>query len=351
MDTAGLAHDIEQIIFTIAKLLLYPVLIAAIICLVWVLIELGYFLYEAYLRVRYRDLDALEVRTLRAREAFAAGQPRKAYRYLQENNYSMVVVRFLFDLIRNYQGQRLAEKPLKLLQEYEFYTIKRLEKTRILVRVGPMLGLMGTLIPLAPALEALANNDTAKLANQLEIAFSVTVIGLLIGGLAFVISILRDRFYSQDISDLEYLLELLEGSGAKLRVGGGVRRGGKAARAGQEESEQAVAEEDGAAEGIAAQEALLAADGVGVLPESAAMAERRLVHIDEADVIGGRDLSEESEGAAPAGGDSTAESRAAADPVSDASHAEEETAALDLSGVASEEHVAGVAPGDGDDRA
>ena len=35
------------------------VLIAAIICLVWVLIELGYFLYEAYLRVRYRDLDAL----------------------------------------------------------------------------------------------------------------------------------------------------------------------------------------------------------------------------------------------------------------------------------------------------
>jgi biopolymer transport protein ExbB/TolQ len=219
MDTTGLAHDIEQVIFTIAKLLLYPVLIAAIACLIWVLVELGYFFYEVYLRVRFRDLDALEIRTLRAREAFNNGQPRKAYRYLQENNYSMVVVRFLFDLIRNYQGQRLAEKPLKLLQEYEFYTIKRLEKTRILVRVGPMLGLMGTLIPLAPALEALANNDTAELANQLEIAFSVTVIGLLIGGLAFTISILRDRFYSQDISDLEYLLELLEGGPKRLRAG------------------------------------------------------------------------------------------------------------------------------------
>jgi hypothetical protein len=116
MDTGGLAHGIEQVIFTIAKLLLYPVLIAAIVCLIWVLIELGFFLYEVYLRVRYRDLDALEIRTLRAREAFARGQPRKAYRYLQENTYSMVVVKFLFDLIRNYQGQRLAEKPLKLLQ-------------------------------------------------------------------------------------------------------------------------------------------------------------------------------------------------------------------------------------------
>jgi biopolymer transport protein ExbB/TolQ len=293
MDTTGLAHDIEQVIFTIAKLLLYPVLIAAIACLIWVLVELGYFFYEVYLRVRFRDLDALEIRTLRAREAFNNGQPRKAYRYLQENNYSMVVVRFLFDLIRNYQGQRLAEKPLKLLQEYEFYTIKRLEKTRILVRVGPMLGLMGTLIPLAPALEALANNDTAELANQLEIAFSVTVIGLLIGGLAFTISILRDRFYSQDISDLEYLLELLEGSGKRLRSGGGVRGGGKAKAAEGEEIEAAIAEE-----GIAAEEAVLTADVGDLLPDAAAEAERRLVRVDQADVIGGRDIEE----AVPAAG-------------------------------------------------
>jgi biopolymer transport protein ExbB/TolQ len=219
MDAGQLAHDIEQVIYHTAKYLLYPVLVAAILCLVWVLIELGWLLYEIYLRVRYRDLEALEARTLRARQAFANGQPRKAYKYLQENNYSMVVVRFLFDLIRNYQTDRLAEKPLKLLQEYEFYTIKRLEKTRILVRVGPMLGLMGTLIPLSPALVALANGDTAKLADNLVIAFSVTVLGLLIGGLAFVISIVRDRFYSQDISDLEYLLELLEGSGQRLQSG------------------------------------------------------------------------------------------------------------------------------------
>jgi len=316
MDTAGLAHDIEQVIFTIAKLLLYPVLIAAIVCLIWVLVELGYFFYEVYLRVRFRDLDALEIRTLRAREAFNNGQPRKAYRYLQENNYSMVVVRFLFDLIRNYQGQRLAEKPLKLLQEYEFYTIKRLEKTRILVRVGPMLGLMGTLIPLAPALEALANNDTAELANNLEIAFSVTVIGLLIGGIAFTISILRDRFYSQDISDLEYLLELLEGSGGRLR-------GGEKKRSGDEEAEDGQAAAAIAEEGIAASAAVLAGDGGGQLPDAAAEAERRLVHIDEADVIGGRDL----EGEAADGGRPT-EPAAAGGAAESA--AGEQTQALDL---------------------
>jgi biopolymer transport protein ExbB/TolQ len=216
---AASGDDLQQAIFDVAELLFYPVLIAAVICLVWVLIELGWLIYELYLRFRYRDLEALEIRTLRARQAFAEGRPRRAYRYLQENNYSMVVARFLFDLIRNYQTQRLAVKPLKLLQEYEFYTVKRLERTRVLVRLGPMLGLMGTLIPLSPALVALANGDTQELADNLRIAFSVTVIGLLIGGLAFTVSIIRDRIYSQDISDLEYLLELLEGGPKRLRAG------------------------------------------------------------------------------------------------------------------------------------
>lgn len=212
----SLARDIQEWIYNAAEILLYPVLIAALVCLVWVFVELGWLCYEIYLRIRFRDLEALEIRTLRARQAFMEGKPRKAYRYLQETRYSMVVARFLFDLIRNYQTQRLAVKPLKLLQEYEFYTVKRLERTRILVRVGPMLGLMGTLIPLAPALVGLARGDTQQLADNLVLAFSTTVVGLLIGGVAFAVSIVRDRIYSQDISDLEYLLELLEGGGERL---------------------------------------------------------------------------------------------------------------------------------------
>lgn len=212
-------NDLQQLIYDISRILLWPVLVAALACLVWVLIELGVLLYEVWLRFRYRDLDALEVRALRARKAFRDGKPRTAYRYLQENTYSLVVVRFLYDLIRNYQTERLAAKPLKLLQEYEFYTIKRLERTRILVRLGPMLGLMGTLIPLSPALVGLATGNVQELSDNLVTAFSVTVIGLLIGGLAFLVSIVRDRLYSQDISDMEYLLELLEGSDVRLRSG------------------------------------------------------------------------------------------------------------------------------------
>ncbi len=205
-----MSGQIEQVIYDASRILLYPVLVAAIACLVWVLIEIGWMLYELYLRVRYRSLEKLEARAQRARAAFAAGRATDAYRELAANRYSMVVTGFLYDLIRNYQSERIPEKPLKLLQEYEFHTLKRLERTRVLVRVGPMLGLMGTLIPLSPALTALAQGDTQTLADKLTIAFSVTVLGLLVGGLAYVVSSVRDRIYRQDISDLEYLLELVE---------------------------------------------------------------------------------------------------------------------------------------------
>ena len=83
--------------------------------------------------------------------------------------------------------------------------MRRLERTRILVRAGPALGLMGTLIPLAPGLAALARGDTVKLAEDLRIAFSVTILGLFVGAVAFGISLIRDRLYSQDLSDLEYI--------------------------------------------------------------------------------------------------------------------------------------------------
>ena len=80
----------------------------------------------------------------------------------------------------------------------------------MLVRFGPALGLMGTLIPLSPALDGLAKGDVQQLSENLRVAFSVTVLGLLIGAVAFSISLVRDRLYAQDLSDLEYVAAALD---------------------------------------------------------------------------------------------------------------------------------------------
>jgi biopolymer transport protein ExbB/TolQ len=105
----------------------------------------------------------------------------------------------------------------KALADFDFDAQRRLARTRMLVRAGPALGLMGTLIPLSPALTGLAAGNTAQLSHDLRVAFSVTVVGLLIGAVAFGLSLSRDRMYSQDLSDLQYLAAVINDP----RPGGG----------------------------------------------------------------------------------------------------------------------------------
>jgi biopolymer transport protein ExbB/TolQ len=95
------------------------------------------------------------------------------------------------------------------LADYELSVERRLERTRILVRAGPALGLMGTLIPLAPGLAALGRGDVATLATDLRTAFAATTIGLLVGTVAFALTLTRTRMYTEDLTALERATPLL----------------------------------------------------------------------------------------------------------------------------------------------
>ena len=65
-----------------------------------------------------------------------------------------------------------------LLANEEEYYYKITNKTDIVARLGPMLGLMATLIPLGVGLIALGNGNTKLLADSLLTAFDATVTGL-----------------------------------------------------------------------------------------------------------------------------------------------------------------------------
>ena len=77
----------------------------------------------------------------------------------------------------------------------------------ILTRIGPSLGLLGTLIPLGPGLAALGTGDIAKLAESLTIAFDTTVTGLTVGALAFLISKYKKQWYESELIDVETVAE------------------------------------------------------------------------------------------------------------------------------------------------
>jgi hypothetical protein len=89
------------------------------------------------------------------------------------------------------------------IKELEFLAAKRIERTDFLTRIAPMLGLMGTLIPLGPGLAALGEGELSILTTAMSVAFDTTVLGLLVGIVGFVAGRLRRRWYEQTLIEME----------------------------------------------------------------------------------------------------------------------------------------------------
>ena len=93
-------------------------------------------------------------------------------------------------------------------QEQSFYD-RRLKISDVIAKIAPMLGLLGTLIPLGPGIIALGQGDTITLSSSLLTAFDTTILGLIAAAVAVVISTIRSRWYSNYMSVLETMMECI----------------------------------------------------------------------------------------------------------------------------------------------
>lgn len=202
------ATSIENVVFDVVAALRVPVLVAALLALAVVVLELGSLAVEL-VRRRRRDSASLELAATTARQAVAADDRPGATVALQATAASRRIEHVLVAIVDALGGPRSENRISKRLADFDLGSIRRLERTRMLVRAGPALGLMGTLIPLTPALDGLARGDTQSLSDNLRTAFSITVLGLMVGAIAFGISLVRDRLYAQDLSDLEFVVVTL----------------------------------------------------------------------------------------------------------------------------------------------
>ena len=205
---------LQQTISIISTNLLYPVMIILIILIAGSLIELGGFLFEW--RNRHRDLGRMEEGAARARAMFDEHDTKSAFGVLGQSCSNSFVHEFLYRIAalhrrRDTDAGAIEARLEKLLQDINFEMTKKLERSRFVARVGPMFGLMGTLIPMGPALLGLSAGDIDTLANNLIIAFGTTVVGLMAGAIGFMVATVRTRWYRHDMSDIEYLSEILFG--------------------------------------------------------------------------------------------------------------------------------------------
>ena len=97
----------------------------------------------------------------------------------------------------------------KLIEFEENKFTKSIERTDVVTRIGPTLGLMGTLIPMGPGLAALGAGDVNTLANAIIVAFDTTVVGIGAGAVAYFVSKVRRRWYEEYLSNLDALADAL----------------------------------------------------------------------------------------------------------------------------------------------
>lgn len=196
--------SIENFLFEISDALRWPVMVAALCALAWSLVEVGFLVGEVWRR-RRRSVDNLEDTVDYAEVELAHGNEYGAVSVLAMIAWNRPMREAMEAIVMQRRMPDAENRIAKRMAEYDYRSLKRLERTRMLVRFGPALGLMGTLIPLSPALAGLADGDVTTLTDNLRVAFGVTVAGLLTGAIAFSVSLVRDRLYAQDFSDVEYV--------------------------------------------------------------------------------------------------------------------------------------------------
>lgn len=97
----------------------------------------------------------------------------------------------------------------RIMEEEQNVYSRRIRISDIIAKIGPILGLLGTLIPLGPGIIALGQGDTITLSSSLLTAFDTTILGLISAGTAMVISTIRKSWYNNYMSVLETLAECI----------------------------------------------------------------------------------------------------------------------------------------------
>lgn len=83
--------------------------------------------------------------------------------------------------------------------QMELALLKELEGVRLCSRVAPMLGLIATMIPMGPALVAVASGQSEGVANSLAPAFASVIVALASASITFVVYTVRRRWLMREL--------------------------------------------------------------------------------------------------------------------------------------------------------
>lgn len=189
---------LKSLIYLISSSLLYPVLFLLVTLTLFILIYSGSFFAEWLERVRLFKCSPEELP-----RAIKNPDKRQIFTYRVQ-----AYINNLRDLLAK-EGQTAEVELENILQESSLSLWKSTDRIGMIIRIGPGLGLIGTLIPMGTGLAALGQGDMTRLSSDLVIAFTTTVVGLAVGIVAYFFHTIKKRWVEEDIKNMELATEML----------------------------------------------------------------------------------------------------------------------------------------------
>ena len=186
---------VSEILFIVSNGLMIPV----ILLLLYFLVKAIWILLGLYGQIKVqREISS----TLKALVRDYSDEYIKDTQIKLQATGESIVSEYLKRIIEHKHDSRYCEHELA---DFQVEVQKNLAKYRMLVKFGPMLGLMGTLIPMGPALVGLGLGNISSMAYNMQVAFATTVIGMLVSGIGLCALQLNQRYYAGYLNDLEFL--------------------------------------------------------------------------------------------------------------------------------------------------
>lgn len=174
-------HYFESFLYLISVALLYPVVVGLFLLTCWVVLYAGRFVGEI--------LD---------RRKKASGNTDRFLEFAGPDFTSRVGQSSYPDL-----------EVLQAIRSWEEVRLKQLNRIRFVIRTGPSLGLMGTLIPMGTALSSLSQGDMLAMSSNMVTAFTTTIVGLGCGTVAYLISLAEGTWFRKEMQACEVYGEQL----------------------------------------------------------------------------------------------------------------------------------------------
>ena len=198
------SQTLSNILRAVASSLETPVVLVLLLLMAAALVLLGSLIVECFTERRHLKVCLPELL-----DELRAASPEELPDCIEKSGLLRRQKRALLEVTRHpalTQDMREA-LAIRLLDEEKQRHAKIVRLSDLVAKLGPMFGLLGTLIPLGPGIIALGQGDTFTLSNSLLTAFDTTIAGLICAAFAVVISMIRKSWYANDMSLLETAME------------------------------------------------------------------------------------------------------------------------------------------------